>query len=307
MTPAAPQAETPPLAPPAEAPGQPTPPAQPAPLSQAAPPAAVASPEQSTVSPAMSAHESLRAKARPLFERFDTDRSGAISVEELGQLCIAMGTPMTTDQLKRFVADADPDKSGKIEFEEFVVCLEQHMASAGDGGKAGLGSLLAGATSMFGWANPKNWFAPAPAAAPAAAPASAASGAPGESKQDAELRAKARPIFDKFDKDGSGAVSAAELGALCAVIGQSQPSTSTSPSPSHDGTGTGIGTGTGTGTGTGIGTGTGAGTGTGTGTDPDAHIRTPIQAIGSTMSAEQLKQMMVDADPNKSGEIDFEE
>ena len=171
----------------------------------------------------MSAHLALRAKARPLFDRFDVDRSGAISVEELGVLCIAMGTSMTTEQLKRIVADADPDQSGEIEFEEFVICLDQQMKAAGgggNGGKGGFGSLLFGASSMFGWAN---WFASppsaAPEAAPAAAPASAASEASGESEREAELRA----IFDKFDKDGSGAVSAAELGMLCTVIGQPSP------------------------------------------------------------------------------------
>ena len=62
-------------------------------------------------------------------------------------------------QIAAIVADADPDSSGVIEFEEFVAVLSKQMASGGE-----MATLCNASAAMFGWlqlATPANWFSSA--------------------------------------------------------------------------------------------------------------------------------------------------
>ena len=67
-------------------------------------------------------------KLRPVFNKFDADSSGAISTSEMGAVCKAIKVELTPEQMQRMMVDADLDKSGEIEFEEFISVLNLHLA-----------------------------------------------------------------------------------------------------------------------------------------------------------------------------------
>ena len=108
----------------------------------------------------------LRAKLRPIFDRFDLDGSGSVSTDEMGKMVRALKMDMSPEQLDQLMKDADPDGSGEIDFDEFVVVLRQQLKD----GHGGLGSVFTGASSLLGFLNPFSWFAPAAAEPPAPAP-----------------------------------------------------------------------------------------------------------------------------------------
>ena len=60
----------------------------------------------------------LRAKLRPVFNKFDADRSGAVSIGEMTKMAKAIGVQLTPAQLKQMMAEADPNGSGEVDFEE---------------------------------------------------------------------------------------------------------------------------------------------------------------------------------------------
>lgn len=51
----------------------------------------------------------LRTRLRPVFERFDVDRSGSISTNEMAAVCETIGMQMTPEQLSAMMVAADPD------------------------------------------------------------------------------------------------------------------------------------------------------------------------------------------------------
>lgn len=89
----------------------------------------------------------LRSKLRPVFARFDLDGSGSISTDEMGRACEEIGLSMTRAQLEQMMLDADPDGSGAVDYEEFVVVLKKQM---GTGGRF--------AQLVAGFLNPLSWF-----------------------------------------------------------------------------------------------------------------------------------------------------
>jgi len=111
----------------------------------------------------------LRAKLRPIFDKFDIDGSGMVSPDEIATMVKMLKMQMTDEQLVQLMVDADPDGSGAIDFDEFMAVLSKQL---GEGKSDGLASVFSGASSMFGFLNPFSWFAPAPAPAPAPEPAS---------------------------------------------------------------------------------------------------------------------------------------
>lgn len=60
---------------------------------------------------------------RSLFNSFDTDGSGRISVSELQGAAESMGRPLSMRQARRVLQRADLDSSGDIDYDEFVVAL----------------------------------------------------------------------------------------------------------------------------------------------------------------------------------------
>ena len=97
----------------------------------------------------------LRAKLRPIFEKFDVDGSGAVSTEEMAAMCKAISMDRTPEQITQMVSEADPDGSGEVDFEEFVSVLSKQM---GEGGTGGLAQAFTQASSFLGILNPLSWF-----------------------------------------------------------------------------------------------------------------------------------------------------
>lgn len=60
------------------------------------------------------------AKLRRYFKELDTDGSGSIGLEELEQPLISLGLCRTRAEVKQIMDSVDEDKSGQIEFNEFL-------------------------------------------------------------------------------------------------------------------------------------------------------------------------------------------
>ena len=56
---------------------------------------------------------------KEVFDLFDKDKSGAISLEELERLFKAIGANPKEDEIEAILKEIDKDRSGVIEFEEF--------------------------------------------------------------------------------------------------------------------------------------------------------------------------------------------
>ncbi|XP_020608266.1 caltractin-like isoform X3 [Orbicella faveolata] len=65
-----------------------------------------------------------------VFDVFDTDKSGSIDARELRKAMRALGFKISRESIEDMIADLDIDKSGSIEFDEF---LEFIIARQGDG------------------------------------------------------------------------------------------------------------------------------------------------------------------------------
>ena len=65
-----------------------------------------------------------RLKIRKEFERFDEDKSGYITKEELMQVIQARAAiTVTEEQINRMMQDSDDNNDGKIDYEEFVLIM----------------------------------------------------------------------------------------------------------------------------------------------------------------------------------------
>ena len=65
-----------------------------------------------------------RLRIRKEFERFDKDQSGFISKEELMQVLEGRGIKhVTIDQVNELLKEVDMDRSGEIDYEEFVILM----------------------------------------------------------------------------------------------------------------------------------------------------------------------------------------
>ncbi|GBG62002.1 hypothetical protein CBR_g28479 [Chara braunii] len=58
------------------------------------------------------------------FALFDTDRSGTITVEELGNLLQSLGQDLSEEELLDVVKEVDSNQTGSVEFREFVRVVE---------------------------------------------------------------------------------------------------------------------------------------------------------------------------------------
>merc|ERR1712183_240382 len=63
------------------------------------------------------------AQFKEAFALFDADGNGAITTEELGTVLRSLGQDPTEAELKDMIGEVDEDKSGKIEFPEFLVMM----------------------------------------------------------------------------------------------------------------------------------------------------------------------------------------
>merc|ERR1711990_117980 len=63
---------------------------------------------------------------REAFKIFDRDKDGFISMKELKKVCSMLGTMLTKEELDEFMAEADKDGNGKLDYDEFVKMLLQY-------------------------------------------------------------------------------------------------------------------------------------------------------------------------------------
>merc|ERR1711910_33993 len=66
------------------------------------------------------------ADLREAFKIFDRDKDGYISMKELKKVCSMLGTMLTKEELDEFMAEADKDGNGKLDYDEFVKMLLQY-------------------------------------------------------------------------------------------------------------------------------------------------------------------------------------
>ena len=66
------------------------------------------------------AHLSTDEMVRHAFEEADVSKDGSLSAEELGQLCVGLGSTLEPQELEAALQTLDKDGSGKIEMEEFM-------------------------------------------------------------------------------------------------------------------------------------------------------------------------------------------
>ena len=58
---------------------------------------------------------------RKAFESFDSTKSGSISTETVAEILRLMGQPFNRQILEEMIEEVDEDKSGRLEFEEFII------------------------------------------------------------------------------------------------------------------------------------------------------------------------------------------
>lgn len=62
---------------------------------------------------------SKKKKVRAIFNKYDTDKSGELDLDEFGVFCQDLGEKFTPEQLEVALNEIDEDGNGTIEFEEF--------------------------------------------------------------------------------------------------------------------------------------------------------------------------------------------
>jgi len=55
-----------------------------------------------------------------VFDKYDANKTGSISVSEFGHMCMELGTELTPEQLETAVRVMDKDGNGTIEYDEFL-------------------------------------------------------------------------------------------------------------------------------------------------------------------------------------------
>jgi Ca2+-binding EF-hand superfamily protein len=58
---------------------------------------------------------------RKAFESFDAQKTGSISTETVAEILRLMGQPFNKQILEEMIEEVDEDKSGRLEFEEFII------------------------------------------------------------------------------------------------------------------------------------------------------------------------------------------
>eukprot|EP00092_Neocalanus_flemingeri_P055916 GFUD01066221.1.p1 GENE.GFUD01066221.1~~GFUD01066221.1.p1 ORF type:complete len:145 (+),score=66.17 GFUD01066221.1:79-513(+) len=60
------------------------------------------------------------AELREAFKIFDRNRDGYIDMKELKKVVAMLGTMLTKEEVEEFMAEADKDGNGKLDYDEFV-------------------------------------------------------------------------------------------------------------------------------------------------------------------------------------------
>ena len=63
-------------------------------------------------------------EAKEAFDRFDINKDGRITVDELRQVFSELGVNLTETEGKNMIAKVDENKNGTVEFEEFILLMK---------------------------------------------------------------------------------------------------------------------------------------------------------------------------------------
>jgi calmodulin len=66
-------------------------------------------------------------ECKEVFDLFDKDKDGSITVKELGDVMRALGANPTQTELQEMINEVDSNGSGKIEFKEFLELFAKKM------------------------------------------------------------------------------------------------------------------------------------------------------------------------------------
>ena len=76
--------------------------------------------------------EEQRQEIKEAFDLFDTDGSGSIDAKELKVAMRALGFEPSKDEVKRMMAEADREGTGKIEYKDFLDLMQTKMVPLWD-------------------------------------------------------------------------------------------------------------------------------------------------------------------------------
>lgn len=71
------------------------------------------------------------AEFKEAFQIFDKDGDGLITTKELGTVMRSLGQNLSEEELKSMIEDVDTDKSGTIDFQEFLGLMAWKMKESG--------------------------------------------------------------------------------------------------------------------------------------------------------------------------------
>ncbi len=71
------------------------------------------------------------AEFKEAFQIFDKDGDGMITTKELGTVMRSLGQNLSEDELKAMIEEVDTDKSGTIDFREFLGLMAWKMKESG--------------------------------------------------------------------------------------------------------------------------------------------------------------------------------
>ncbi|KAA8542816.1 hypothetical protein F0562_023968 [Nyssa sinensis] len=95
----------------------------------------MASNPEAKLNPKPSAYLQDMEEVKKVFNRFDANRDGKISVTELADVMKALGSETSTEEVSRMMEEIDTDKDGFINLEEFAnFCKGNSTVCGGDDG-----------------------------------------------------------------------------------------------------------------------------------------------------------------------------
>ena len=64
---------------------------------------------------------------RDAFKTFDTDEDGYLSLKEVSDLLISLGTPVSEDELREMTNEVDIEGNGTVDFKEFIQLMARKL------------------------------------------------------------------------------------------------------------------------------------------------------------------------------------
>jgi len=76
--------------------------------------------EQNAIVQAALLSESMESEFRSLMDEFDAEGTGTFDSSELQMIAIALGEPLSNEELAMILADLDPHQKGVVSFDAFI-------------------------------------------------------------------------------------------------------------------------------------------------------------------------------------------